>query len=87
MPLPVVAHRKEHCISIYGRKPLGSLRGRPTSTHKKQSAARIGEGRVIASPINIANAVVIKNDDVFFLAQHGGAVPMGNEDGFGLYYH
>jgi len=54
--------------------------------HRKQLDTRDRESRVFTPPINIANAVVIKNDDVFFLAEHGGAVPMSNEDGFGLYY-
>jgi glycogen debranching enzyme len=38
-------------------------------------------------PRNIARAVVIKDRDIFFLAEHNGGVPAGNQDGFGLYYH
>jgi glycogen debranching enzyme len=30
---------------------------------------------------------VIKDEDIFFLAEHDGGVPAGNQDGFGLYYH
>jgi glycogen debranching enzyme len=40
-----------------------------------------------ASPRNVAGAVVIKNEDIFFLAEKDGGVPAGNPDGFGLYYH
>jgi glycogen debranching enzyme len=38
-------------------------------------------------PRNIARAVVIKDRDVFFLAERDGGIPSGNQDGFGLYYH
>jgi len=40
-----------------------------------------------AAPRSVARAVVIKEGDVFFLAERSGAVPAGNQDGFGLYYH
>jgi glycogen debranching enzyme len=38
-------------------------------------------------PRNVASAIVIKDKDVFFLADHDGGIPAGNQDGFGLYYH
>ncbi|HEY1940272.1 MAG TPA: glycogen debranching N-terminal domain-containing protein [Candidatus Angelobacter sp.] len=38
-------------------------------------------------PRNVARAVVIKGGDLFFLTEHNGQVPAGNQDGFGLYYH
>ncbi len=38
-------------------------------------------------PRNVSRAVVIKNEDIFLLAEHGGGIPVGNQDGFGLYYH
>lgn len=38
-------------------------------------------------PRNVATAIVIKDRDVFFLADHGGGIPAGNQDGFGLYFH
>jgi glycogen debranching enzyme len=40
-----------------------------------------------AAPRTVARAVVIKEGDVFFLAEHSGEVPAANQDGFGLYYH
>jgi glycogen debranching enzyme len=40
-----------------------------------------------AVPRNVAHAVVIKDEDIFFLAERDGLVPTGNQDGFGLYYH
>jgi glycogen debranching enzyme len=36
---------------------------------------------------SIASAVVIKDGDLFFLAQPNGDVPLGGRHGFGLYYH
>lgn len=38
-------------------------------------------------PRSVARAIVIKDQDIFFLAEHDGGVPAGNQDGFGLYYH
>jgi len=35
----------------------------------------------------LPQAVVIKDEDVFFLCDRSGNVPLGNEQGFGLYYH
>ncbi len=40
-----------------------------------------------AEPHNIAQAVVIKDDDLFFVADTDGQLPLDNRDGFGLYYH
>ncbi len=39
------------------------------------------------TPRNVSRAVVIKAGDLFVLSDHSGAIPAGNEDGFGLYYH
>ena len=36
---------------------------------------------------SIAHAVVIKDEDVFFLCQEDGTVPLESNHGFGLYYH
>lgn len=41
----------------------------------------------IHGPSNVANAVVIKDEDLFFLSDSSGDVPLNNEQGFGLYYH
>ena len=37
-------------------------------------------------PRSVARAIVIKDEEIFFLAEHDGGVPPGNQDGFGLYY-
>ncbi|ALA59248.1 putative Amylo-alpha-1,6-glucosidase [Nitrospira moscoviensis] len=36
---------------------------------------------------SLADAVVVKNENVFFVAQRDGNVPLQNEHGLGLYYH
>ena len=38
-------------------------------------------------PRSVARAIVIKDEEIFFLAEHDGGIPRGNQDGFGLYYH
>lgn len=38
-------------------------------------------------PRNVARAIIIKHQDIFFVAQHDGRIPAGNQDGFGLYFH
>ncbi len=48
--------------------------------------------RVFTSPApsitpSIANAVVIKNESLFFLTQPDGSIPLQGEHGLGLYYH
>ena len=35
----------------------------------------------------IADAVVIKNENIFFLTEPNGSVPLGEDHGLGLYYH
>src|SRR5262245_65824932 len=36
---------------------------------------------------SIAHAVVIKDEDIFFLSEQDGSVPLEAGHGFGLYYH
>jgi len=36
---------------------------------------------------SIAQAIIIKDEDVFFVAERDGSVPLGGRHGFGLYYH
>lgn len=47
---------------------------------------------VFASPapsvtLSIADAVVIKNENLFFLTKPDGSIPLDGKHGFGLYYH
>lgn len=36
---------------------------------------------------SIAEAVIIKDEDLFFVTERDGCVPLGGRHGFGLYYH
>lgn len=38
-------------------------------------------------PTNIANAIVIKDADIFVLCQNDAGLPVDDDQGFGLYYH
>jgi len=51
---------------------------------RKQRVLTQGAPAIVRS---IADAVVIKDKDIFFLAKPDGDVPIGNAHGFGLYYH
>ncbi len=45
-------------------------------THKRPSQVR-----------SIADAMVIKDQDIFFLCERDGQIPIGEKHGFGLFYH
>ncbi|HZR47482.1 MAG TPA: glycogen debranching N-terminal domain-containing protein, partial [Candidatus Manganitrophaceae bacterium] len=36
---------------------------------------------------SIADAIVVKDEELYFLSERNGRVPLGNTHGFGLYYH
>jgi glycogen debranching enzyme len=90
-------------ISLYGSQYIPpQARPLVTSTPKSTPSDRLGprgapsgEGRkkrvlTRAAPSvtrSIADAVVLKDGDVFFLTQPDGQVPPGPGHGFGLYYH
>jgi glycogen debranching enzyme len=63
-------------------KTKNSVRKRVAS---KASTFRPKDAR--GRPTNIANAVVIKDKDVFVLCQNDGNIPLENAEGFGVYYH
>lgn len=50
----------------------------------KTNASPSRHGR---SPDNVANAVVIKDEELFCLSDSNGDIPLDNQQGFGLYYH
>jgi glycogen debranching enzyme len=66
-----------------GKKAQGALSPGERQNHKE---------RVFTSPapsitLSIADAIVIKNEDLFFLTKLDGSVPLEGKHGFGLYYH
>ncbi len=57
----------------------------PEKRHeRKQRVLKHGATALVRS---IASAVVIKNEDLFFLSEPDGRVPLHEPHGFGLYYH
>lgn len=68
--------------------PAGDKDRDPLSPWEKQEQKE----PVLTSPapsiaLSIADAVVIKNEALFFLTQSDGSVPLEGRHGFGLYYH
>jgi hypothetical protein len=73
--------RKSHAQAIQkNRKPL-------TPAEKQKRKQRVLTQGIPSVTSSIADAVVIKNEDVCLLTQPDGNVPRGESHGFGLYYH
>ena len=51
---------------------------------RKQRVLTQGTPAIVRS---IADAVVIKDENIFFLTEPDGSIPIGDDHGFGLYYH
>src|SRR5215472_12564799 len=54
---------------------------------KQERAAQVQSHGRSSITRGIANAIVVKNGDIFFLTDPDGNVPPGGEHGLGLYYH
>jgi glycogen debranching enzyme len=68
----------------------GSVLGSPSSLLADDETKRFQETLTKTRPTNVdslANAIVMKKDNLFFLAKPNGDVPMTDNHGFGLYYH
>ena len=52
---------------------------RRSKTHSSKQPSQV--------PHNIAQAIVAKDEDLFFLTDSNGELPVQNSEGFGLYYH
>ncbi|HWI78363.1 MAG TPA: glycogen debranching N-terminal domain-containing protein [Ramlibacter sp.] len=62
------------------------------STKDDEIRRRAGDRRVVrhgraSTTSSIADAIVIKDDELFFLCERNGDVPLGGSNGLGLYYH
>jgi glycogen debranching enzyme len=60
--------------------------------HPPQESVRERKQRVLTKQTpsivrSIADAIVIKDEDLFFLARPDGSVPLEGQHGYGLYYH
>src|ERR671930_483864 len=58
-----------------------------TEQDKQERKERLQTNGRASVTRSIANAIVVKEGDVFFLSEPDGNVPLGGEHGFGLYYH
>jgi glycogen debranching enzyme len=68
----------------------GSVLTSPSSLAAGDEIKRFQETLTKNRPTNVeslAHAIVMKKDNLFFLAQPGGDVPMTDNHGLGLYYH
>jgi glycogen debranching enzyme len=67
-------------------------RGKNLSTSEKRAPKRARKEEVISQPTpsvvrSIADAIVIKDRNLFFLTRRDGSVPLNDQHGFGLYYN
>jgi hypothetical protein len=53
----------------------------------RQRKQRVLTKRTPSTVSSIADAIVIKDEDLFFLARPDGRVPSEDAHGYGLYYH
>ncbi len=67
----------QQSVSQRSERPKGTGSGEPQSAKKSRSA-------LVRS---IADALVIKDQDVFFLCDREGQLPLQGPHGYGLYYH
>jgi glycogen debranching enzyme len=69
------------------RPPVGDDRHRLAPHQEHARRTRVLKGGQSAITRGIAHAIVIKDENLFFLAEPSGDVPLGGEHGLGLYYH
>ena len=67
--------------------PISNKQSQGTPAEKKQRKRRVQHKHRPALVRSIAQAVVIKDEDVFFLCDRDGGVPLKGGHGYGLYYH
>jgi glycogen debranching enzyme len=67
--------------------PIPKKQTQGTPAEKKQRRKRVEHKQRPALVGSIAEAVVIKDEDVFFLCDRDGGVPLKGSHGYGLYYH
>lgn len=62
------------------------MAGRRSNKSKRRSKKH-SSTQASQVPHNIAQAIVAKDEDLFFLTDGNGELPLDNGEGFGLYYH
>jgi glycogen debranching enzyme len=77
-------------LAVNANKPQQHRVGRPSRLSKEEQRSRKQNLLTHGAPAaarSIADAIVIKDEDLFFLTEPDGSVPLGGHHGFGLYYH
>ncbi len=64
-----------------------SVKQKKGSPETKQGKSRTPAKSRAAMVESIAGALVIKNEDIFFLCADNGELPLQGRHGYGLYYH
>src|SRR5574338_548257 len=59
----------------------------PLPGEKQKHKERVFTSTAPSITLSIADAVVIKNEGLFFLTKPDGSIPLQGKHGFGLYYH
>lgn len=57
------------------------------SSAKKPKRSKSFANQMSEVPHSIAQAIIIKDEDLFFVTDPDGELPLNNREGFGLYYH
>jgi glycogen debranching enzyme len=84
-----LSSRKELKLPDKGKNAKGNNQDseEPSAQENKNQEPHILTQSIPSITRSIADAVVIKNEDLFFLTKPDGCVPMEGNHGFGLFYH
>jgi glycogen debranching enzyme len=80
LPPPVAVERRTS-------SGVSADRGKPPPKEEKQRKQRVLTRGTPSITRTIADAVVVKDRGLFLLTEPDGRVPIGQDHGFGLYYH
>ncbi len=79
--------RTSPAATARGERTVKGERKAVPAAEKRERKKRVLTQGALATTTSIADAVVIKNQNVFFLTAPSGQIPLTPGHGFGLYYH
>ncbi len=79
--------RSQDAKQLRGEHAIESRRQAIPAAEKRKRRESVLTQGTLATTASIASAVVIKNENVFFLTDPSGQVPLTENHGLGLYYH
>jgi glycogen debranching enzyme len=82
-----MAYNSDHQYEPDQQKAKRSAQHHLTAQQKHERKQRVLTKGAPSIALSIAEAVVIKDGNLFFLARQDGTVPLSQGHGFGLYYH